>query len=93
MFARGDKYERQLVKAGIAAQPAMRLAIALDAFQAAKPVADKTFANFRPFIQREFTKRVKHDKTSAKYQSERVSPTKHANRMTRLPRQIKLYGP
>ena len=31
----------------------------------AKPVADKTFKNFRPFIQREFTKRVKHDKTSA----------------------------
>eukprot|EP00804_Cyclotella_cryptica_P022255 CCRYP_017925-RA/>CCRYP_017925-RA protein AED:0.39 eAED:0.39 QI:0/-1/0/1/-1/1/1/0/386 len=78
MFARGDKYERQLIKAGIAAQPAMRLAVALAAFQASgeydaairdwetKPVADKTFKHFRPFIQREFTKRVKHDKTSAK---------------------------
>ncbi|KAL7475762.1 hypothetical protein ACHAW6_001664, partial [Cyclotella cf. meneghiniana] len=78
MFAQRDKYEHQLVKADIAAQPAMRLAIAMAAFQAsgnydaalcyweAKPVADKTFANFRPFIQREFTKHIKHDKTTAK---------------------------
>ncbi|KAL7482009.1 hypothetical protein ACHAW6_007697, partial [Cyclotella cf. meneghiniana] len=78
MFARGDKYEHQLVKAGIAAQPAMKLAVAFAAFQAsgkcdaaihnweAKPVADKTFTNFHPFIQHKFTKCIKHDKTMAK---------------------------
>ena len=78
MFARGDKYERQLAKCGIIAQPALRLATALTAFETsgeydasirewkAKPAADQTFDNFRPFIQREFTKKTKHDKTTAK---------------------------
>ena len=32
----------------------------------AKPAADKTFANFHPFIQHNFTKCVKHDKSMAK---------------------------
>lgn len=78
MFGRGDKYERQLAKCGINAQPELQLAVALSAFEAlgeydaaickwnAKATADKTFANFCPYIQCEFTKRTKHDKATAK---------------------------
>ena len=78
MFAREDKYEQQLVKTGITAQPVMRLAFVLAIFQAsgkydaaiqdweAKPVADKTFTNVCMFIQRKFTVCIKHNKTTAK---------------------------
>ena len=78
LFARGDKIERQLVKAGQAENPTLRLAFALATFEAsgefepsirewkAKPVADRTFAKFRIFMQRAFTDQSKHNKTTAK---------------------------
>lgn len=77
LFARGDKIERQLVKAGQAANPPLRLAFALATFEAsgefepsirewkAKPVADRTFTNFRIFMQKAFTDRNKHNKSTA----------------------------
>ena len=77
LFARGDKIERQLVKAGQAANPPLRLAFALATFEAsgefepsirewkAKPVANRTFTNFRIFMQKAFTDRNKHNKSTA----------------------------
>ena len=56
----------------------MRLAFALATFHASgkfepalrdwesKPKADQTFANFRVFIQKEFGKQHKHNKTTSK---------------------------
>ncbi|KAL7501791.1 hypothetical protein ACHAXN_000023, partial [Cyclotella atomus] len=58
-FARGDKIEKQLVRAGQAANPALRLAFGHATFEGSgefdpdlrrwkdKAPADKTFANFR----------------------------------------------
>ena len=78
LFERGDKIERQLVKAGIPAQPQLRLATALCWFQQSgefdnairewhlKAAAGKTFTAFRVFIQKEFAKRQKRDKQTAK---------------------------
>lgn len=78
LFERGDKYEKQLIKAGIPAQPTLRLATALSWFQQsgefdspirewnAKPAVDRTFSRFRVFIQKEFSKRQKRDKQTAK---------------------------
>ena len=77
-FARGDKFERQLLKVGQSKNPELRLAFALAAFQAsgefepalrdweAKPKTDQTFVNFRVFIQKEFGKQHKQNKTTAK---------------------------
>ncbi len=77
-FARGDKFERQLLKVGQSKNPALRLAFALATFQAsgefepalrdweAKRKADQTFVNFRVFIQKEFGKQHKQNKTTAK---------------------------
>ena len=77
-FARGDKFERQLLKVGQSKNPELRLAFALATFHAsgeyepalrdweAKPKADQTFANFRVFIQKEFGKQHKQNKTTAK---------------------------
>ena len=73
-FARDDIIERQLMKAGLPDQQPLRLALMLARLKSTgeydnairewdnKPVADKTFTNFRPFITLEFTKRNKsHD--------------------------------
>ena len=77
-FARGDKYERQLLKVGQAKNPNLRLAFALSTFQSSgefepalrewetKPRADQTFVNFRVFVQKEFGKHNKQNKTTAK---------------------------
>jgi hypothetical protein len=58
-FARGDKYERQLEKAGQAKNPELRLAFALATFEESgefgpalrkwesKKKSEKTFAKFR----------------------------------------------
>ncbi|KAL7510509.1 hypothetical protein ACHAXN_007409, partial [Cyclotella atomus] len=76
-FARGDKIEKQLVKAGQAAHPALRLAFGLATFKGYgefdpdirrwkdKAPADKTFANFRVFVQKAFTDWNKQNKTTA----------------------------
>jgi hypothetical protein len=77
-FARGDKFKRQLLKVGQSKNPELRLAFALATFQAsgefepalcnweAKPKANQTFVNFRVFIQKEFRKQHKQNKTTAK---------------------------
>lgn len=77
-FSRGDKIEKQLVKTGQTANPTLRLAFALAATEAtgdyestlrewhAKGATIKTFANFHVYIQNEFTKKTKHNKTSAR---------------------------
>jgi hypothetical protein len=77
-FARGDKYERQLLKVGQAKKTNLRLAFALSTFQSSgkfepalrewetKPKADQTFLNFRVFVQKEFRKHNTQNKTTAK---------------------------
>ena len=77
-FARDDRTEQLLTKAQIAPMPELRLALALDSFKATgeyeialgdwdkKPTADKTFANFRPFILKEYAKRSKPNNSTAK---------------------------
>jgi hypothetical protein len=67
-----------LLKVGQSKNPELRLAFALATFQAsgefepalhnweAKPKADQTFVNFRVFIQKEFGKQHKQNKTTAK---------------------------
>eukprot|EP00804_Cyclotella_cryptica_P014825 CCRYP_015027-RA/>CCRYP_015027-RA protein AED:0.12 eAED:0.12 QI:0/0/0/1/0.2/0.16/6/0/1256 len=61
-YTHDDKYERQLIKAGLPDQQALRLSLAQAAFKAtgeydaqlqefdARPAVDRTFANFRTFI-------------------------------------------
>eukprot|EP00804_Cyclotella_cryptica_P011218 CCRYP_007736-RA/>CCRYP_007736-RA protein AED:0.38 eAED:0.38 QI:0/-1/0/1/-1/1/1/0/375 len=75
-FARDDIIERQLIKAGLPNQQPLRLALILARVKSTgeydnavrewdnKPAADKTFANFRPFITIEFTKRNKSQDTA-----------------------------
>ena len=75
-FARDDQLERQLVKAGLPDQQALRLALAqtfaknsgeYDAYLREfkrKPIADQTFANFRPGFVTEFAKRSKSRETA-----------------------------
>jgi len=77
-FARGDKYEPQLLKIGHNKNPELRLAFALATFQASgefesalhewevKLKVDQTFANFRVFMQKELGKHHKQNKTTAK---------------------------
>ena len=78
LFERQDKIQQQLVKAGIPPQVELRLATArcwfeqsgefdsaLDKFDAL-PAANKTLTTFRVMIQKEFAKRVKRDKQTAK---------------------------
>jgi hypothetical protein len=77
-FARGDRYERQLEKAGQSKNPTLRLAFGLATFQKSgefeaslrtweeKSARQKTFANFRVFIQKEFAKHYKQNKSTAK---------------------------
>jgi hypothetical protein len=75
-FARKDIIERQLIKAGLPNQQPLRLALMLARIKSMgkydnavrewdnKPAADKTFANFRPFITLEITKRNKSQDTA-----------------------------
>ena len=77
LFARGDKYERQLVKAGQAANPDLRLALMLATVEESgeydaavrewknKAPAQRTFKKFRVFIQKEFALRHKNNKSTA----------------------------
>jgi hypothetical protein len=77
-FAQGDKYEHQLLKVGQRKNPELPLAFALAMFQSAgdfepalrewevKPMVDQTFANFHIFMQKEFGKHYKQNKTTAK---------------------------
>mgnify|MGYP006143926759 CR=1 FL=1 len=77
MFARADKYERQLERHSIPKQPELRLSYAVSTYQTsgqfdaamrewhAKLSANKTFPNFRVYIQTEFTKMVKRNRSTA----------------------------
>jgi hypothetical protein len=76
MFARADKFERQLERHSIPKQAELRLSYAVSTYQTsrqfdaamrewhAKPSADKTFPNFRMYIQTEFTKMVKRNRST-----------------------------
>jgi len=71
MFARADKYERQLERIGIQKQPEIRLSYATATFQTsgqfdpamrewhACTLPNKAFAKFRVFIQHKYTSQVK----------------------------------
>jgi hypothetical protein len=77
MVARADKYERQLERHNIPKQPKLRLLYAVLTYQTsgqfdaamqerhAKLSDDKTFPNFRVYIQTEFTKMVKRNRSTA----------------------------
>jgi DNA repair exonuclease SbcCD ATPase subunit len=77
MFARADKYERQLERHSIPKQPELRLSYAVLTYQTsgqfdtamgewhAKLLTDKTFPNFRVYIQNEYTKMVKRNRLTA----------------------------
>ncbi len=77
MFARADKYERQLERHSIPKQPELRLLYAMSIYQIsgqfdaamqewhAKTPANKTFLNFRVYIQNKYTKQVKHNRSTA----------------------------
>ena len=74
-FTRGNKCEHQLLKVGQNKNPELQLAFALATFQASgefesalcewevKPKADQTFVNFCVFMQKEFGKHHKQNKT------------------------------
>jgi hypothetical protein len=77
-YARDDKYERQLIKAGLPDQQALRLSLVQAAFKAtgeydaqlrefdARPRVDRTFTNFRTFIVSEYAKRAKGTRSTVK---------------------------
>ena len=77
-FARGDKYERQLLKVGQAKTRTCNLPSLswlskhpenlnlLFCEWETKPKADQTFVNIRGFVQKEFGKHNKQNKTTAK---------------------------
>jgi hypothetical protein len=77
-FARGDSSERLFLKVGQNKNPELRLAFVLATFQAfgkfesalreweVKPKVDQMFANSCVFMQKEFGKQYKQNKTTAK---------------------------
>jgi hypothetical protein len=95
-FARGDKYECQLLKVGHRKNPELRLAFAIATFQSAgkfesalrewemKPTADQTFANFCIFMQKEFGKHHKQNKTTAKLVGYSIANSITDNAATKL---------
>eukprot|EP00804_Cyclotella_cryptica_P025760 CCRYP_002951-RA/>CCRYP_002951-RA protein AED:0.36 eAED:0.36 QI:0/0/0/1/0.5/0.33/3/0/427 len=67
-FARGDKYERQFLKVGQARNPELRLAFALRQENTKHLSANgkpHTFANFCVFMQQEYGKHHKQNKSTA----------------------------
>ena len=66
--AKDDKIEHQLIKVGLTIQLNLHLALAISMFRGtgeydaqihefkAKPIADKTFANFRSLIVKKYAK-------------------------------------
>ena len=77
-FQRMDEYEEQLIKAGIPAQPVLRLALFKAQLQATgefdleidewdrKTATSKTFANFRPYIQKKWARKHAKNCTNTK---------------------------
>ena len=74
MFTQADKYERQLERHHISKQPELRLLYAVSTYQTsgqfdaamrewqAKLLVNKTFPNFRVYIQTEYTKMIKQNR-------------------------------
>ena len=77
MFARADKYEHQLDRHNIPKQPELRLSYAVSTYQIsgqfdtamqewhAKLPTNKSFPKFRVYIQNEYTKQVKRNRSTA----------------------------
>ncbi len=94
MFARADKYERQLERHSIPKQPELRLLYTVSTYQIsgqfnaakrewhAKMPANKTFTNFRVYIQNKYTKQVKHNRSTAGSIGKGI-----ANKATEVPEQ------
>ncbi len=94
MFARADKYERQLERHSTPKQPELRLLYAVSTYQIsgqfdaamrewhAKTPANKTFPNFRVYIQNEYTKQVKRNRSTAGSVGKGI-----ANKATEVPEQ------
>ncbi len=94
MFARADKYERQLERHSILKQPELHLLYAVSTYQIsgqfdaamrewhAKKLAGKTFPNFRVYIQNKYTKQVKHNRSTARSVGKGI-----ANKATEVPEQ------
>ncbi len=94
MFARADKYERQLERRFIPKQPELRLLYAVSTYQIsgqfdaamqewhAKMLANKTFPNFCVYIQNEYTKQVKRNRLTAGSVGKGI-----ANKATEVPEQ------
>ncbi len=94
MFARADKYEHQLERHSIPKQPELRLLYAVSTYQIsgqfdaamqewhAKTLADKTFPNFRVYIQNKYTKQVKRNRSTTGSVGKGI-----ANKATEVPEQ------
>jgi hypothetical protein len=94
MFVRADKYKRQLERHFIPKQPELRLSYVVSTYQIsgqfdaamqewhAKTLADKTFPNFRVYIQNEYTKQVKRNRSTARSVGKGI-----ANKATEVPEQ------
>jgi hypothetical protein len=92
MFARADKYEHQLERHSIPKQPELRLSYAVSTYQIsvqfdaamqewhAKTLANKTFPNFRVYIQNKYTKQVKRNRSTARSIGKGI-----ANKATEVP--------
>ena len=77
MFARADKYERQLERHTIPKQPELRLSYVVSTYQIsgqfdaamqewhARLPAKKSFSQFHVYIQNEYTKQVKRNRSTA----------------------------
>jgi hypothetical protein len=94
MFARADKYERQLERHSIPKQPELCLLYAVSTYQIsgqfdaamqewhAKTLANKTFPNFCVYIQNEYTKQIKHNRLTTGSVGKGI-----ANKATEVPEQ------
>jgi hypothetical protein len=94
MFAKADKYERQLERHSIPKQPELRLLYAVSTYQIsgqfdvamqewhAKMLANKTFPNFLVYIQNKYTKQVKLNRLTAGSVGKGI-----ANKATKVPEQ------
>ncbi len=94
MFARADKYVHQLERHYIPKQSELHLLYAVSTYQIsgqfdaamqewhAKTLANKTFPNFRVYIQNEYTKQVKHNRLTAGSVRKGI-----ANKATEVPEQ------
>ena len=106
-FARGDKFERQLLKVGQNRNPELRLAFGVATFKKsgqfenalrewdATPATNKTFANFRVFMQKEYGKCHKQNKSTASSVGHGIANTlteKEVDQFTHLEAQAMIFA-